>query len=155
MTGRPSSYTPEVADKICERIAEGESLRTICLDADMPHRATVFRWLSNQSFRDQYTRAKEEQAETLADEIVAISDEPPPITPAGSTDSGHVAWQRNRVEARKWVAAKLKPKKYGEKVQTEVSGPDGGPIQSTLDVSGLPSDVLSAILKAKDASDRS
>lgn len=155
MTGRPSSYTPEVADKICERIAEGESLRTICLDADMPHRATVFRWLSNPSFRDQYTRAKEEQAETLADEIVAISDEPPPITPAGSTDSGHVAWQRNRVEARKWVAAKLKPKKYGEKVQTEVSGPDGGPIQSTLDVSGLPSDVLSAILKAKDASDRS
>ena len=96
----------------------------------MPNRATVFRWLGkHQEFSDQYARAREEQAEALADEIVSIADQMPPITDNGSTDSGHVSWQKNRVEARKWVASKLKPKKYGDKVQQEVSGPNGGPVQ--------------------------
>lgn len=121
--GRPSDYRLETADHICERITLGDSLKKICSEEGMPNIATVFRWLTkHQEFRDNYARAKEEQAEALADEIVALADEPPPITATGATDSGHVAWQRNRIEARKWVASKLKPKKYGDKVQTELSG---------------------------------
>lgn len=128
--GRPTDYSQELADYICERISDGESLRAICEADNMPNRATVFRWLGkHQEFSDQYARAREEQAEALADEIVSIADQMPPTTDNGSTDSGHVSWQKNRVEARKWVASKLKPKKYGDKVQQEVSGPNGGPVQ--------------------------
>lgn len=106
--GRPSSYTVETGDIICERIADGESLRAICQDDDMPSRASVFRWLAdNESFRNQYARAREDQAETMADELISIADE--------ATDD--VQRSRLRVDTRKWVASKLKPKKYGDKLQ--------------------------------------
>ncbi len=130
--GRPTDYSNEIADLICERIADGESLRSICSDESMPCRSTVFRWLGlDKAFSDQYARAKEEQAELLADELVDIADLPPPLTAMGATDSGAVAAMRLRIDTRKWVASKLKPKKYGDKVQTEVSGPNGGPVQVT------------------------
>ncbi|WP_422346940.1 terminase small subunit protein [Stenotrophomonas sp. DR009] len=150
MTGRPSTYSEEVGEAICERIADGESLKGICLDDWMPHRATVFRWLaSNERFRDMYAHAREEQAETLADEIVGISDEGCTMIRAtkhgsadddgeGNTevvfDSTAVARNRLRVDARKWVAAKLKPRKYGDKIQQELSGPNGGPVGMVVSV---------------------
>jgi hypothetical protein len=107
--------TPEIAEELCERIALGESLRAICDDEHMPDKATVLRWLqSNSEFRDQYARAREDQADTFADAIVAIADtEPDP----------NVA--RVRIDARKWAAGKLRPKVYGDKVTSELTGPDG------------------------------
>ena len=168
--GRPTDYSQELADHICERIADGESLRAICEAEDMPNRATVFRWLTIHSeFSDQYARAKEEQAESLADEIVSIADEQCTIIKASKHgqkfgededdvevvfDATAVARNRLRVDARKWVASKLKPKKYGDKLQQEVSGPNGGPVQSVLNVAGLPTEVLTAIMQAKDESDQ-
>ncbi|MFK3845296.1 terminase small subunit protein [Stenotrophomonas sp. NPDC078853] len=144
MTGRPTDYREELAELICDRIADGESLKAICADEGMPHRATVFRWLAVfETFRDMYAHAREEQAETLADEIVGISDEECTTVRAikhgssdddgeGNTevvfDSTAVARNRLRVDARKWVAAKLKPRKYGDKIQQELSGPGGGPV---------------------------
>ena len=144
MTGRPSDYSEEIAGLICERIADGESLKAICADDSMPGRSTVFRWLaSHETFRDMYAHAREEQAETLADEIVGISDEECTMVRAtkhgsadddgeGNTevvfDSTAVARNRLRVDARKWVAAKLKPRKYGDKIQQEVTGANGGPV---------------------------
>lgn len=116
---RPTVFSPAIADEICERLSEGESLRSICDAPNMPSKAVVFRWLGgNDAFRDQYTRAREAQAEALADEITQIADEEP--DPARA---------RVRVDARKWVASKLKPKKYGDKVTQEHTGPDGGPVQ--------------------------
>jgi hypothetical protein len=118
--GRPSDYTQEMADLICEKLCEGESLRAICLQDDMPSRSTVFKWLNdNQDFSDQYARAKEEQAEALADDIISIAD--------GKGDDLLLTSEINqrdklRVDARKWVASKLKPKKYGDKVQNEITG---------------------------------
>lgn len=124
--GRPSDYSDAIADTICEALADGQSLRTICLAEEMPNRATVFRWLAaNETFRDQYARARDAQAEALADEILDIADD-------GSNDwmerrgeeGGNIGWKENgeamarsrlRVEARKWVAAKLLPKKYGDR----------------------------------------
>src|SRR5690606_772345 len=120
--GRPSDYCQEVADAICERLVNGESMRAICRDEDMPAISTVFRWLGlHPEFSEQYARAREEQAETLADEIVAIADEGEHkvIEEQGGTvvvyDSAAVARNRLRVDARKWVAAKLQPKKYGDR----------------------------------------
>lgn len=130
MTGRPSSYTQEIGDRICERLADGESLRVICAGEDMPGRSTVFRWLGeNEVFRDQYARAREDQADTLADEIVAISDEAQVTAKMEgedvvlAMDSTAVARNRLRVDARKWVASKLKPKKYGDR-QVLAGDPD-------------------------------
>lgn len=127
--GRPTDYNEQVADIICERLADGESLRAICQDEDMPSKATVFRWLGkHKEFQDQYARAREEQAESFADEMVAISDEKETKVVIASEDeqvvvfdSTAVARNRLRIDARKWVASKLKPKKYGDRVDSTVT----------------------------------
>lgn len=131
VTGRPSSFTQETADVICERIANGESLRLICDDDDMPDKATVFRWLkAEQDFCDQYARAREAQADTLFDEILHISNTPVVGEKTKTDKDGNVETstgdmiehRRLQIETRKWMAGKLKPKKYGEKLDLNVSG---------------------------------
>lgn len=118
---RPSDFTQELADHICERLSEGESLRSICNDMDSPGKTTVFRWLAtNKEFRDQYARARECQADAIADEILNIADE--------AEDAGKA---RVQIDARKWLAGKLRPKVYGDKVSQEITGADGGPVQIT------------------------
>lgn len=123
--GRPSDYSEELADLICNRLTEGESLRKICLDEGMPHAGTVCRWLvKHPAFREQYTLAREAQAELHADEIVEISDD-------GHNDwmekhfGEDTRWVENgeairrsalRIDTRKWVASRLLPKKYGDKL---------------------------------------
>lgn len=122
---RPSRYTLKMADQICERLAEGESLRRICRDDHMPNKATVFRWLSlHTSFRDQYARAREAQADALADEILDIADDG--LNDSYEDDEGNrrtdhdvIARSKLRVDARKWIASKLKPKVYGDRIDTE------------------------------------
>ncbi len=110
--GRPTDYSQETADLICERLVSGESLRAICRDDEMPAISTVFRWLGlHPEFSEQYARAREEQAEALADEIVAIADK----DSDGDDSAVLAARDRLRVDARKWVASKLKPKKYGDR----------------------------------------
>jgi hypothetical protein len=120
--GRPTLYSLEIALEICDRIADGESLVKICSDAKMPKKTAVYEWLlRHKEFTEIYARAREDQADTLADEIHAISDELPQqiVDDKGNKtryDSAYVQWQKNRVDARKWVAAKLKPKKYSDRI---------------------------------------
>ena len=132
-----STYTKQMADIICIRLSEGESLKEIVRSEGMPDRATVYRWLLEQpQFCDMYTRAREEQADTLADEIIAIADESPEINEIRDKhgdvvdikiDSGYVAYQKQRIEARKWTAMKLRPKKYGDKL--ELAGDPNNPVK--------------------------
>jgi hypothetical protein len=125
--GRPSSYTQDIADLLCEGLASGLSMRTVCKAEDMPAMATVFRWLRiNQEFREQYTRAKQESADALVEEMIDICDDGTNDWMVTHDKDGeengykingeHVTRSRLRVETRKWIAAKLKPKVYGEKV---------------------------------------
>lgn len=124
------SYSQEIVRKICERISEGESLRSICRDPEMPGKSTVFEWLeANPSFADQYARAKEESAETYAEEIIEIADEYELREVKDENGEVHVVYDntavarnRLRVDARKWVASKLKPKKYGDRLGLDHSG---------------------------------
>jgi hypothetical protein len=128
-TGRPSSYTEQMANLICIRLAEGESLNKICKDEGMPDKATVFRWLaSDASFCDKYARARELQAETQFDELIDIVDQPPELSYVTDKngelvevkfDSSYVQWMKLRVDTRKWTAARMAPKKYGEQKQAE------------------------------------
>jgi hypothetical protein len=102
--GRPSKFSDKLADKICERIADGESLRAICADKNVPGKRTVMTWLSrNENFRHQYAQAREEQADFYADEIIEIAD--------NEADTNRA---RVRIDARKWKASKMAPKKYGD-----------------------------------------
>lgn len=124
--GRPTIFSQQLAEIICIRIAEGESLRKICEDDDMPERVTIYRWLqADTDFCNHYTRAREDQADTLADEILAIADEQPEIIAVTDKRTGELIehkldgaflqWQKNRIDTRKWIAMKLKPKKYGDR----------------------------------------
>lgn len=122
--GRPSEYTQEIAARICSGIADGKSLKSICEPEDMPCKATVYLWLQQKpEFLDLYVRAREDQADTLADEIIDIADDSKHdimiVTNADGTEREVenrevVNRSRLRVDARKWVASKLKPKKYGD-----------------------------------------
>lgn len=135
-TGRPSTYTPEIAATICARLSNGEALPSICA-AENIGVSTVYQWLkARPEFADQYARAREDQADTLAAQITALADEEPRMVVddkgVARIDSAWVAWQRNRVDARKWVASKLKPKAYGERVQ--VAGDADNPIKLEAEV---------------------
>lgn len=143
MTGRPSDFTPEIANAICERLIDGESLRGICSDDDMPHASTVCRWLSaDADFREQYAHAREAQADTLFDDVLEIADDARNdwMERRGEDDAGWVANGENiqrsrlRVDARKWMAAKLAPKKYGDRQTVEHTDPDGkNPFAALMD----------------------
>lgn len=135
--GRPTKFTQEMADTICELIADGISLRKICSCDDMPNKSTVFKWLiEKKGFSDQYARARETQADSLFDEILDIADEATFDTYTDKdgnvkTDSEVIGRSKLRVDARKWMAGKLRPKVYGEKSTQEITGLDGGPLAFT------------------------
>lgn len=138
--GRPSSYTEEQADSICEHIASGKSLVSWCAQEGRPNYSTVTRWLeAHESFRNKYVRAREDQADYLAEEIVQIADDG--LNDTYTDEEGNVrtnqdviARSRLRVDARKWYASKLQPKKYGDKVA--VGGADDLPaVAHSLSVS--------------------
>lgn len=120
------------------------SLREICKLPGMPDRHTVIRWLlTREEFRAQYAQAREAQADALFEEVVEIADDGRNDWMARQ-DAGdrelyelngeHVQRSRLRVDARKWAAGKLAPKKYGDKVLAEVSGVDGAPLAPAVSV---------------------
>ena len=149
--GRPSAgstFTPWLGDKICAHIAKGRSLRSICKDEDMPCYDSILKWIcqgqaENASedfayFTKQYTRARELQADYLADETLDIADdgsndwmkrEGKHGEPSWELNGEHVQRSRLRIDQRKWYAGKLNSKKYGDKTVQEHVGKDDGPIQ--------------------------
>lgn len=140
--GRPTKLIPEMEDHILERLEQGESLAAICRDLDIATHVVFRRIAECDNFRHKYAMSREAQAEKYADEIVSIADEAEVtsvVTPDGEVDfkldATAVARNRLRVDARKWVASKLLPKKYGDKVMQELTGADGGPIDMSLKVS--------------------
>ncbi|MBO9099454.1 MULTISPECIES: terminase small subunit-like protein [unclassified Rhizobium] len=131
--GRPTVYTIELTDVICERIANGESLKGICEDDAMPGKTTVFRWLAaDEQFRDKYARAREAQADALFDDILTIADDGQnDWMEKKNADGKNIGWMENgealrrsalRIDARKWMAGKLRPKVYGDKLDVSVDG---------------------------------
>lgn len=130
MTGRPSTYTDEMGDRICDLLTEGKSLRKICMGDDFPHASTVYVWLDRfPSFADKYTRAREAATEDMLEDILEIADEKG-IDPQE---------KRVRIDTRKWVMGRLKPKKYGDKQQVEVGNKEGEAlkVESTADNAAL------------------
>jgi hypothetical protein len=136
---RPSLYTAELTTEICERLAEGRSLRSICADDDMPGMRTVLDWLERYpDFRAKYGRAREIQAELQVDEMVEIADDSrndwmernDPKNPGYVANGENIQRAKLRLEQRRWFAEKLLPKKYGNKVA--IGGAEGLPPVQTM-----------------------
>jgi hypothetical protein len=123
--GRPSTYTDDVADEICERLAGGESLLSITGDDDMPSQSMVYRWLDKiPGFREKYAQARVMQAHTLAEQAAQMA--------SGKFELADPAFARLQLDAIKWTAGKLAPRVYGEKLDLNVGGQDGGPLTTVI-----------------------
>ena len=129
--GRPSSYTAEIAGAICERVANGETLRAICREDDFPGHSTVYRWLDeNQEFAGLFGRARAQGEDVIAQECLAIADTPvegveTTVKPDGSVEEkrGDMLGHRKlQIETRLKLLAKWNPKKWGDKQHIEHSG---------------------------------
>ncbi len=111
---RPTKYTLKLVTSICEQIAHGAGLKRICSQPNMPCMKTVFNWLTNEEhaeFLHMYERAREQQQEYWADEIIEIADD--------KANKGDVNRSRLMVDTRKWLMSKLAPRKYGESKRLE------------------------------------
>ena len=126
-------YTDKVAKEICSLITQGESLRHISMIDGMPGKSTILRWLNEkEDFRDQYARAKKAQADAFAEEILDIVDDgrndwiERENERTGQThivlNEQAIARARLRMDARKWLMGKMKPKKYGDKYNLDQQG---------------------------------
>ena len=142
--GRPSAYTEELADKICNLIVQGMSCNKISQLDNMPAKSIIYYWLSkHKSFLDKYTQALEIRSLTYLDEVSDIADD-------GSNDyyekkgkngetfmafdSEHVQRSRLRIETRLKMLEKLQPRKYGAKVDLNHGVQENNPIMQLLQV---------------------
>ena len=105
----PTKKTPQMLNKICEQIALGKSLRSICKDKEMPSLKSVVKWLNeDKNFQDKYAVARENRGDLYGEMINDIALE---------VLTGKIDWQRARVtiDALKWTSARMSPKKYGDR----------------------------------------
>jgi hypothetical protein len=136
--GAPTIKTQKLLDDICAGIALGKSARAMCIEVGISQRV-LWNWLATDiELLQQYTRAKDLCADTLAEEIIEIADDSrfdTRIKDDGTevTDNEVVQRSRLRVDARKWYASKLAPKKYGDRITNEHEGGDPDkPILTTI-----------------------
>ena len=146
--GRPSSYSPDRAEVVLQRMYTGESIRSICRSPGMPEYETISTWrIRNPDFATQYAHARRAQVEARIEDATEMLLQTPMCSvpdPDGGVservDGAAVQLLRTRVDLAKWEASKLlrgpmmAPLDYGDKVQTEISGPDGGAIQAAITV---------------------
>jgi len=122
--GRPTIYSDELVDCICDELMVGRSLRKICEDETMPHISTVMRWIAERDdFCEQYARARQVQAEYLLDELIDIADDSSNdyeiVDGQERLNQEHIQRAKLRIDTRKWNIEKLAPKKYGVKQQVD------------------------------------
>ena len=142
--GRPTIYSLELTSVICARISDGESIRKISKDEDMPHMSTIFRWLTlYPEFKEQYEISMQERLQGMAEELLDIADNGvndwmernEKDNPGYVYNGEHVQRSRLRVDIRKWFLSKHLPKVYGDKAQVEHSGEIG--LRKTALVGGI------------------
>jgi hypothetical protein len=125
--GRPSIHTPELAKEICDTIASSnQALQTLCqTHSNWPSYNAIYEWIADnrEGFGDLYAKAKDNQADYLAEEILRIIDKPETYFDENGNERNDVSMMRLKVDAWKWHAMKLKPKKWGELRGQEPANP--------------------------------
>lgn len=137
--GRPSVYSKELADKICAMLASGLTLRSICQEPQMPTEACVRHWAieDRDGFFSQYSRARDIGLDCLADLTLETSGTPVIGEVRTQKSDGTVEIKtgdtvdrsRLHVDTLKWYLCKLAPKRYGDRLHQEHSGPNGDAIR--------------------------
>jgi hypothetical protein len=121
--GRPSIYTSELAKEICATISTStKSLQALCkLHDNWPSENAIHEWIHDNrcGFGEDYTRAKEAQADHLAEAILYVIDKPETYFDEAGNERNDVPMIRVKVDALKWHAMKLKPKKWGNEQKIE------------------------------------
>lgn len=149
-------WTPDrravAIEYILDNLAEGRSLNAILKDKDrgemLPAYSLFLGWLAeDEDLQIKYARARQAQADVFADEIIEIADEQ-----KAATDANHVNAARLRIDARKWHAGKTAPKKYGDRILNEHSGPEGGPIKHDIGASEEVRSLVAALAAEKAGS---
>lgn len=142
-----TKYNPETVDKLCDLIASGYSLRQIGKIDGMPYKSTVMAWVRDKpEFQERYARAKRDQAEAFAEEIIDIADESTNdwMEREGKkvADKDAIARSRLRIDTRKWIMAKMLPKKYGDNINHNHGGQKDNPVAMMLkSIDGLTADL--------------
>ncbi len=146
--GRPTIYSEELAERICNAIASSDKgLVKLCEEnPDFPTKETLFQWkYKYKEFSDRYYDARRNQAEVFAEGTIEIANEKPYYTDEkgiSKIDAGHVAWQKLNVNTRQWHASKLAPKIYGDQKQIEQLQEENAKVKADLEA-------LKASLKEK------
>lgn len=152
------TYTPELAAKILEEIATGKSLRAVCREPDMPGESAVRKWVieDRDGFSAHYARARDMGVDAMADETIEIADDgtndfeyteiTPGVTARSPLDQEHVQRSKLRVDTRKWYLSHIAPKKYGDRMNMQLTGANGGPVRIENDDAAAAK--LAAILNA-------
>jgi hypothetical protein len=147
--GRPSSYSDALADAVCERMLNGQSLVKICEDEEMPSRTTIYRWMdARPDFVARCARAREGLADFLVDDIERLAD---------LTTEANVQSMKVKISTKQWRAMKMAPRIYGESSRTELTGENGGPIRiaaTTIDARQLEPEARDALKQALFAAKR-
>lgn len=121
--GRPTLYTPELGDEICEVIASHkEGLTSLCAKRDhWPAPANIFIWLRRYpDFREKYAQAKSEQVEVSINYMQEMMEEPHHFVDDNGNNRVDVPMLRVKIDAIKWKASKLQPKKYSDSKNEEI-----------------------------------
>lgn len=113
---KPVTFSEELFNSICDRLSEGQSLRKICEDNEMPSKSNVLKWIrDSKELQDQYARAKEESSDAFAEEMMDIIKDT-------KEDSNAIQKARLQIDTMKWLMSKQKPKKYGDKLDLTSDG---------------------------------
>src|SRR5258708_5958096 len=115
--GRPTKYTPELAERFCDEIAKGASVNEICQREGWPSAVAFYRWINqNEDFRNKYCLAREIAADRIADEIISIADGKLPMDGIAEAPDSAVRVSRDtaRIKARMWQAGRMAPRKWGD-----------------------------------------
>ena len=140
--GRPSTYTEEMGNLICDKLTEGVSLRKLCSQPEFPVASTVYVWLDRfPEFAERYVRAREAATEDMLEEILQIADD----------DKIDPNDKRVRIDTRKWAMGKLKPKKYGDKQTVDVGNKEGETLKvdGNVDTAALTLQLAAALREAE------
>lgn len=119
--GRPSTYSQDIVDRICELMVEGNDMQTICDMPGMPSRATVWRWQNKYpEFEAQCARAREALADFELAKLKKLAD---------ACTEKNVNATRVKLNHYQWRVMKIAPRVYGDRAQVELTGANGGPMQ--------------------------
>ncbi len=130
------AYDAEKAKAVCDLLAEQESaksLRQACAIVGMLPSTFLYWCDQHKELAEMYARADKIATDLAFEEFNALNDEEPPRV-EGRVDAGWANWNRTRLDNKKWAMSKRRPSKYGDKVQQEISGPDGGAIPLSLEI---------------------